>query len=359
MKKNITYLILALIAIGCKTKYPELEAGIYADIETNKGSIVVSLEHEKTPVTVANFVSLSEGTNEMVSEEYKGKNFYDGLIFHRVIQDFMIQGGDPLGNGSGNPGYKFGDEFREDLFHKGKGILSMANSGPETNGSQFFITHRSTPWLNGKHTVFGKVVIGENIVDSIAQNDTIKKVTIIRKGFDAKRFDAPTIFEKHLNGLEAEKAEKEERKQLIKLETQDKFEAQKAQAETTESGLQYFFTQKGDGPEVITTYKARTHYAVYLEDGTFLQTSNQEIAKALDQIDELTANAQAYRPIAADCSPEAGMIEGFKEGLRLMRAGDKLTIFVPYTLAYGEQGGQGIGPRSNLIFELEVLEVIE
>ena len=190
--KKITFLILtSLILIGCASQYPELDSGLYADIETNKGSIVVSLEFEKTPITVANFVSLSEGENEMVSNNFLNKKYYEGILFHRVIADFMIQGGDPTASGSGGPGYKFNDEINEELSHDGPGILSMANAGPGTNGSQFFITHKATPWLDGKHTVFGKVVIGQNVVDSIAQNDTIKKVTIIRKGSEAKNFDAP------------------------------------------------------------------------------------------------------------------------------------------------------------------------
>ncbi|MDA9359299.1 peptidylprolyl isomerase [Flavobacteriaceae bacterium] len=359
MKKNFFYALLTMLLIGCASQYPELENGLYADIETNKGSIVVSLELEKTPITVANFVSLSEGENDLVSDNYKNKRYYDGLVFHRVIKDFMIQGGDPTASGSGNPGYKFNDEINAELSHSGPGILSMANSGPGTNGSQFFITHKATPWLDGKHTVFGKVVIGQSVVESIAQNDTIKKVTIIRKGSDAKNFKAPSIFKNHFQKLEAEKADKEERQQIIKLNTQDKFEAQKAKATTTKSGLQYLITTKGDGPKVTSTYKARTHYAVYFEDGNLLETSDLEIAEALDAVNEQRKAAKAYQPIPADCSPEAQMIEGFKEGLRLLRTGDKATVFIPYTLAYGEQGRQGIPPRSNLIFELEIVEVIE
>ena len=160
----------------------------------------------------------------------------------------------------------------------------MANSGPGTNGSQFFITHKATPWLDGKHTVFGKVVVGQNVVDSIAQNDTILKVTIIRKGSDAKKFEAPSIFKEHFQKLEAEKADREERQQVIKMNTQDKFEAQKSKATTTASGLQFLITEKGDGPKVTTTNKVKTHYAVYFEDGTLLETSNLEIAEALDAV---------------------------------------------------------------------------
>jgi cyclophilin family peptidyl-prolyl cis-trans isomerase len=191
----LSFLIICLF-IACNNQYPALDEGLYANILTEKGSIIIKLEIEKAPITVANFVSLSEGENTMVSDEFKTKKFYNGLKFHRVIQDFMIQGGDPLGIGSGGPGYRFDDEF-SDLTHDGPGILSMANSGPATNGSQFFITHKATPWLDGKHTVFGQVVEGLEVVDSIEQNDIINEVKIIRKGVEADKFDAPTLFKKY------------------------------------------------------------------------------------------------------------------------------------------------------------------
>ncbi len=182
------------------------ETGIFAEIETNKGKILIQLEYQKAPITVANFIALSEGTNsEVKDEKLKGKPFYDGLKFHRVIADFMIQGGDPAGNGSGGPGFSFKDEFT-DLKHDKPGILSMANSGPKTNGSQFFITHKATPWLDGKHTVFGNVVTGMDVVNSIAQDDVIVKITIIRKGSEAKKFDAAKIFTDYfLNKAEDDK----------------------------------------------------------------------------------------------------------------------------------------------------------
>ena len=167
--------------------------GIFATMETNKGTIVLELEYQKTPITVANFISLAEGTNSAIDPKYKGKKFFDGLKFHRVIADFMVQGGDPLGNGSGDPGYKFKDEITE-LKHDKGGILSMANSGPATNGSQFFITHKATPWLDGKHTVYGHVVEGMDVVNAIVQDDVITKVTISRNGAMAKKFDAATVF---------------------------------------------------------------------------------------------------------------------------------------------------------------------
>lgn len=167
--------------------------GLFANIKTAKGEILIYLEMDKTPLTVANFVGLAEGEIENDAKG-KGEPFYNGLKFHRVIADFMIQGGDPMGNGMGGPGYKFQDEFHPTLKHDRPGILSMANSGPATNGSQFFITHKATPWLDGRHSVFGHVVEGQEVVDAIAQGDVIEKIEIIRKGKDAKKFDAAAIF---------------------------------------------------------------------------------------------------------------------------------------------------------------------
>lgn len=171
------------------TQPPEGEInGLYADMVTNKGKIRIKLEFKKTPLTVANFVGLAEGTKN--SSRNKGVKFYDGLTFHRVIDNFMIQGGDPLGTGRGGPGYKFPDEFDPSLKHDSPGILSMANSGPNTNGSQFFITHKATPWLNGKHTVFGEVVTGLDVVNKIEKGDKIISITIIRNGTEARQFQA-------------------------------------------------------------------------------------------------------------------------------------------------------------------------
>lgn len=192
-------LLFSVLIYSCKSSKAPVSAkdikmdGLFAEITTNKGIILVQLEFEKTPITVANFVGLAEGkiANKAKPE---GVPYYDGLKFHRVISNFMIQGGDPAGNGTGGPGYMFKDEIVPELKHSGPGVLSMANAGPGTNGSQFFITHVATPWLDGKHTVFGSVIKGQDVVNSIKQGDTITSVKIIRKGAAAKKFDAPAIF---------------------------------------------------------------------------------------------------------------------------------------------------------------------
>ena len=346
------------VIFGCSDKNASLDDGLYANLQTSKGEIILQLEIEKTPVTVANFVSLAEGKNEKVSDEFSGKKYYDGLIFHRVIDDFMIQGGDPTGTGSGGPGYQFADEFT-DLSHSGPGILSMANAGPGTNGSQFFITHKETPWLDGKHTVFGKVIEGQVVVDSIAQNDTIFKVNIIRIGSKAKKFDATKIFSNHFEEIENLAKKAAEKTAIIIKETLERFENHRAQATKTDSGLSYFISEKGDGPNVTNTNITNVNYSVYFEDGVLLDTSVLNIAESYERVDPNRLAADAYKPITADVNKEAAMIEGFKEGVRLLKVGDKATLFLPYNLAYGVEGNRMIPARSNLIFEIEVVSLVE
>jgi len=248
-------LIAALFSLftSCGSdQYPELEDGLYAEFVTDHGTMVAELYYEQTPATVGNFVALVEGNHPMVTkEELKGKPFYDGLTFHRIIKGFMIQGGDPDGNGRGGPGYKFHDEFVEGLTHTGKGILSMANSGPNTNGSQFFICEKDTPWLNNKHTVWGKVVVGLDVIDVIAN---VKKdgnpqqgkpaapvymqtVRIIRKGSAAKAFDGAKTFQAELDGLEEKRAKAAAEKAKQFRSFKDAFDAKKAKAESFPSGL--------------------------------------------------------------------------------------------------------------------------
>ena len=351
-------IIISLIFVRCDNEFSHLDEGLYAQLDTNKGNILIKLAKEKTPNTVANFVSLAEGDNEFVSDNFSNKKFYNGIIFHRVINDFMIQAGDPTASGSGGPGYRFNDEIT-DLKHDGPGVLSMANSGKNTNGSQFFITHKETPWLDGKHTVFGKVVDGLNIVDSIQQNDTIQNVKIIRIGSSAKNFNASEIFSSYFTNLEKMNVEIEEKREIKRLDNIEKFENLRLNVKKTPSGLSYIITKNGNGPKVSSTNKAKAHYAVYFENGNLLDTSMLEVAESLFLVNEQKKAAGAYSPIICDISPEAQMITGFKEGLKFLREGDEAFLFLPYQLAYGEKGVRGIPEKSNLIFEVKIVEVID
>jgi peptidyl-prolyl cis-trans isomerase A (cyclophilin A) len=328
--------------------------GIFATISTTKGDIIVSLEYVKAPVTVANFISLAEGKNPNLKvEKLKGKPFYDGLKFHRVINDFMIQGGDPDGNGSGGPGYSFKDEFREELkFDKG-GILAMANSGPATNGSQFFITHKDTPWLNGKHTIFGHVVSGMDNVNKIVQDDIMTKITITRKGAAAKKFDAVKVL---ADDVKKEEAKKSESQKVVK----DKaayFAATKAKATTTASGLKYVVTQKGTGVKGADGSTIYFHYAGYFEDGNLFDSSMSGVAKAYGKYDASRDAQGGYKAFPFTVGKKDGMIPGFIEALAMMTDGDKAIFFLPSNLAYGEKGAGGvIPPNSTLIFEIETYQ---
>ncbi|RZJ67444.1 MAG: peptidylprolyl isomerase [Flavobacterium sp.] len=348
--------------------------GMFAEIETSKGKIVLELEFVKTPVTVANFVSLAEGNNPQVNEKYKGKRFYDGLKFHRVIKDFMIQGGDPLGTGGGDPGYKFKDEIT-DLKHTGPGTLSMANAGPGTNGSQFFITHKETSWLNGKHTVFGHVVTGQDVVNAIAQDDVINKVTIVRKGKAAKNFDAPKIFADYFaNKSVDEKKQAEEAKRkadeaaaakkiadekanAVKAQKKPYLDGLRATAITTDSGLQYKILKKGQGIKPADGTQVYIYYAGYLEDGTLFDSNFEDIAKEYGRFDEQRAAGGGYKPFPFTAGNKSGLIPGFIEALEKMNLGDRLIAFIPSKLGYGEQGAGGvIPPNANIIFEIELVE---
>ena len=306
--------------------------GMYAKIKTNKGDILIQLEYEKTPLTVANFIGLAEGKIKN-NKKAVGEPYYNGLKFHRVIADFMIQGGCPDGNGMGGPGYQFPDEIHPDLKHSGPGILSMANAGPGTNGSQFFITHKETPWLDGKHTVFGSVIEGQAVVDAIAQDDLINEVIIERKGAKANNFDAAKIFTSELEKLKKE-AE-------IKAENAKKaIEELKKGATVTESGLAYKITKKGSGQKAESGKTVSVHYTGKLTDGTKFDSSydrNQPIDFPLGQ---------------------GRVIKGWDEGIALLNVGSKATFIIPPDLAYGARGAGGvIPPNATLIFEVELVEV--
>ena len=366
--------------------------GIIAEIYTNKGKIALQLEFQKTPITVANFITLAEGTNTFVTNDRKGKPYYNGLKFHRVIANFMIQGGCPLGNGSGDPGYKFNDEFDPSLKHDKPGILSMANSGvnTQTNGSQFFITHKDTPWLDNKHSVFGHVIEGQAVVDAIAQDDVIEKVVIIRKGKLAKGFNAVKVFSEYMKlkpeldrkmaeeakvkadaqaKLDSERRQKEaQAKAIADAETKAKlgpiltakvaeFKALKAKSTTTSTGLQYSILKKGSGVKPTEGKEIYVHYAGYLEDGTLFDSSYEAINKVYGKFDQNRANANGYQPFPFQYGNKGGLIPGFLEGINNMNFNDKAIFFIPANLGYGEKGaGNVIPPNSNIIFEVEILE---
>ena len=370
MKKSFLF-ALAIIAsfYSCKEESNNLPDGLYAKIETNKGEIIVQLDYEKAPITVANFVTLAEGKNEFVTNEnIKNRPFYDGLKFHRVIENFMIQGGDPLGTGSGDAGYKFKDEITDARFDKA-GVLAMANNGPATNSSQFFITHLETPWLDGKHTIFGHVVgNGMEAVNKILQDDYMSKVTIIRNGDAAKKFDAVKIFHNYFI-TEAENQKKQaaidaENKRIFNemyktvIDAKVKyFAALKAKATKTKSGLEYVITKKSGGAKPKAGTGIFIHYAGFLEDGTLFDSSVEGVCKSFGTFDSNRATQNGYQPIPFQAGKKDGMIPGFIEGIEQLTFGDKAVIFIPSKLGYGEAGAGGvIPPNANIIFEIELLK---
>jgi len=304
--------------------------GLFAIISTSKGEIKIELEFEKTPGTVGNFVGLSLG---VINNSIKplGEAYYNGLKFHRVINDFMIQAGCPLGTGTGDPGYKFDDEFHNDLKHDRPGIISMANAGPSTNGSQFFITHVETPWLDNKHTVFGNVIDGMDVVNSISQNDEIISIKINAVGDKAKAFDAAKAFEE-FNKSKADRIKKEKEKELKMLKDLSKGFSK------TSSGLLYKFEKENNSQKPSNGNKVKVHYKGMLLDGTVFDSSfkrNQPI--------EFTLGI-------------GQVIKGWDEGISLLGIGDKASFIIPSDLAYGASGAGGIiPPNATLVFEVELI----
>jgi peptidylprolyl isomerase len=366
MKKLLfTLLFLPFTGLLNAQKVEEIQDGIYARFITNKGIIVCQLEYQKTPMTVGNFVGLAEGSFKVGDKSFS-KPFFDGLIFHRVIADFMIQGGDPQGTGMGDPGYKFYDEIDPTLKHTGPGILSMANSGANTNGSQFFITHKDTPWLDGKHTVFGKVVKGQNVVDSVKQNDLMKNIVIVRVGKKAKKFNATKVFQdeyaKIKPRVEKEMAELKLKQEEEMRQRQAKQDAQKKEADRiksmgqeaflkefreitlakypnaqmTSSGLMYVLHKPGSAEKPAAGTNVTVHYSGYLTDGSKFDSSkdrNQPFQFAVGQ---------------------RRVIAGWDEGIPLLGKGGKATLIIPYFLAYGERGQGPIPAFATLIFDVEL-----
>jgi len=365
MKTTTILFLSALAAINsCKPgKYADLGDGLFANIETTKGDMIVKLEYQKTPLTVANFVSLAEGTNPFVSDKYKGRKYYNGVTFHRVIKDFMIQGGDPTGTGTGNPGYRFKDEFNDSLRHDKEGILSMANAGPGTNGSQFFITHRATPFLDGKHTVFGEVVEGLDVVDSIANVKTavadrpvvdvvMKEVDIIRNGKEAKDFDAVQVVTDYF----VEEQAKINALKKVKNDQAEEFARQVETAKELPSGLKYIIVKEGTGERPKMGQMVMVRYAGYLMDGTLFDTNYPEVARAYNMYDMQREQGGGYEPVSMEYSRSSRLIAGFKQGLLNMETGAKWRLFIPAHLGYGSQGSGPIPPNSDLVFDLEIIE---
>ena len=369
MKKNILTVLLscAVLTFGGCMETPEClkgKEGLFAVMDTTRGQIVLELYPEKTPLTVANFVGLAEGKLDAT----KGKKFYNGLKFHRVVENFMIQGGDPKGNGTGGPGYQFADECLEELQFTGPGVLAMANAGAGTNGSQFFITHVETPWLNGKHTIFGHVVDdnSQKVVNAIKQNDKINSVTIIRLGEKAKSYQVTQKMWNELAenaGKEAAAKQKEAMKaQLAQMRVQwdayvenlrneynskkSGFSAKISEIENKfkgysqdENGIYFKTTKEGNGEKAGYGANVSTHYKGYFVDGKVFDSS-----EGREPLDFMTGIGR--------------MIIGYDLMTQDMKKSEKRTVILPPQFAYGEQGIPGaIEPNSFLVFDIELVDV--
>jgi peptidyl-prolyl cis-trans isomerase A (cyclophilin A) len=372
MASLLVVIFSVFTAQAAKPKLPKnTQPGLYAIFTTARGTIIVQLEQEKAPMTVANFVGLAEGKFTVFDTIKFTKPFYDGLKFHRVIKDFMIQGGDPLGTGMGGPGYKFYDETSPELRHSGPGILSMANSGPATNGSQFFITHKETPWLDGKHTVFGHVIQGQNVVDSIQQDDVMISVKIVRVGKEFKKWNATQVFADHYATAKKAYDEKmaqlkiEEEKKRMERERLDAIEKDRIDraskmseaeyrdfllaeirktypnAQQTESGLVYIIENPGDqNKKPLKGDDVSTHY-----NGTFL--NGQKFDSSYDRKQPLNFKHNVGQ-----------MIKGYDEAVSMLGQGGKGRFIIPYYNAYGKAGrAPQIPAYCDLVFEIELLDV--
>jgi peptidylprolyl isomerase len=309
-----------------------MENGIYAHFNTSKGKITVQLAFDKTPGTVGNFIGLTEGKIKNTAKDL-GTPYYNDLKFHRVIDNFMVQGGDPRGNGTGGPGYQFDDEIHPELKHDRAGVLSMANAGPGTNGSQFFITHGPTGWLDGKHTVFGYVIEGQNVVDSIEMKDALNSVEIERVGEEAKSFDAVKSFENFKDSKNVKEAKQN-------AEHDEQLETISKGFQKTKSGLRYQIINEGSGPYPKKGQNISVHYKGSLVNGNVFDSSY----KRKEPIEF---------PVGA-----GHVIEGWDEGLLLLKEGTKAQFVIPSNLAYGDQEVGGVIPANSiLIFDLELMKI--
>lgn len=375
---------LLISSTGCQEQYPDLGDGVFAEFVTSKDTIIVKLFYDKVPLTVANFVGLAEGSHPLLADSLKGKPYYNGTVFHRVIDQFMIQGGDPTATGSGNPGFKFGDEFDESLKHDKPGILSMANSGPATNGSQFFITEKPTPLLDNKHSVFGEVVKGFAVVDTISnvkvaprsnkplEDVKILELNIIRQGMSARGFDAkdtwntefPLLEEKRLKKLEEARLKAEEDKRIADekmeaaaQETAPILEDYKSKATKQTSGLLVYNIVKGSGPKPRTGATVKLNYEGYFTDGKLFGSNVKSVDEKYGTYNLRKEQQGGYGGMPMKIDPAAQMIPGFKEGVLDMSVGDKTFLYLPSHLGYGEKGAGPIKPNTDLVFIVEMLGV--
>ncbi len=360
MNKKVIILlgVFAALFSSCKKEHSDLKDGLYAEIKTNKGAIILQLEYEKAPITVANFITLSEGKNTFVSEKFKDKPFYNGLTFHRVEPGFVIQGGDPLGNGNGDAGYSFKNEITT-LSHDKAGTLAMANSGPDTNGCQFYITHVPTQRLDGGYSIFGYVVgKGMETVNKIAIGDKIEKISILRIGKKAESFDAVKVFSDYFSAEAENKKKNDAQFKAVADEKIASFAAQKAKAITLPSGLSYFISSKGSGVKPKDGTPIKINYSGFFENGLLFDSSDEAVSKAYGKYDSARAQQGGYSPIPTTAGAKTGMIPGFLEGISQLSYGDKATVFIPSKLGYGEVGAGGgiIPPNANLIFEIELIK---
>lgn len=358
MKKLVLILTLMLTIISCGVKIPStmskeefksLEDGLYANMVTSKGTMLIKFYEDKAPMTVANFVGLAEGKIKN-SAKAEGVPFYDGVIFHRVIKDFMIQGGDADGMGTGGPGYSFEDEFDESLRHNKKGLLSMANSGPATNGSQFFITEVATPWLDDRHAIFGEVVEGLDVIDTIAnvekgpqdkpkEDVVIEKVEVIRKGEHYKNYDAAKAFEEAKANHGKKMAEKKAKEEAAKAAEIERLKDLEAKASSTDSGLKYVMLEEGNGAVPVHGDPIKVHYTLRLANG-------EKIDSSYDRKEPLEVTVGV-----------TGLIQGWMEALELFKRGSKVLLVIPSELGYGARGAGGvIPPNATLYFDMEILD---
>ncbi|RYM35565.1 peptidylprolyl isomerase [Brumimicrobium glaciale] len=342
-----------------QSKELKLEKGLYANISTNKGAIFLKLHHEEAPLTVANFVGLAEGKLKVFDSIKIKEPYYDGVVFHRVINNFMIQGGDPTGTGNGGPGYRFWDEADNGVEHM-KGSLSMANAGPNTNGSQFFITHLATPHLNGKHTVFGQVLAGQDVVDLIVQGDTIKSIEIVKKGLKYKWFYNPSkVFKAEYEAKEA--IVEVERLKAEKLKAQNKVRMIEAKAKSEEEYKTYFYDLvKEMEPNAIQTESGLVYVMHKEGEGELAERGDDVSLHYLGEAvfgEKFDSSYDRNAPLDFKYL-EMGLIPGFNEGVGLSKQGTKIDLYIPYFLGYGKNGRQPtIQPYADLIFRIEMLKL--